>query len=310
MALELERSLRRATPQSRGRIRALLGAVCLTALPALADGMPTGRDINPGLLGFNALPVYELETPWVGDQWAVSLGLAGQVSSPLLAGAADVSMTTPFRLEYPFARRVLIEVFGEPFEVFSYSAQTQSAWSPSRANGITRADVSVGTRVALFNGSGWIPAVGLRVLLKTATGENLANRRFLDAPAYQFDLLVAEKFPLRRGALEAAVVGGFFCWQQGEVGQNDAWEFALRGSWEYGRFAARTELRGYRGWQHADAPVVLALRGEFQATPWLQLYAGTSWTVVDPAGWDVRFGLRVSGPVLQLPEAPPTPAAP
>lgn len=297
--------MRRATPHRCGRA---FGLLALAALPALADGPPTGRDINPGLLGLNALPAYELETPWVGDRWSVSLGLAGQVSSPL-RGTTDVSTVTPFRLEYPFARRVSLEVFGAPFEVYSYSAPTVAAWAPSHANGVTRADVSIGTRVAIFNGSGWFPAVGLRVLLKTATGEDLANRRFLDAPAYQFDLLVAEKFPLRRGALEAAVAVGFFCWQQGAAGQNDAFAWALRGSWQDGRFAARTELRSYRGWQRGDAPVVLAVSADFQALPWLQLYAGTSWTVVDPAGWDLRAGFRVSGPVLQWPEAPPPPPA-
>lgn len=302
--------MRRATPQLDGWAGALLA--WLLAAPALAGtGMPTGHDINPGQLGVNALPAYELETPWVGDRWAVSLGLAGQVSTPLantfspLPGTVDVSMVTPFRLEYPFARRVLIEVLGAPFEVFSYSGTTQSAWAPSHPDGVTRADVSIGTRVALFNGASWFPAIGLRVLIKTATGESLANRRFLDAPAYQFDLLLAEKFPLRHGVLEAAVLTGFFCWQQGEVGQNDAFAFALRGSWEYGRFVARTELRGYRGWQHADTPVVLGVSAEFQATPWLAFYAGTTWTVVDPPGWDVRAGLRVSGPVFKLPEAPP-----
>jgi len=264
-----------------------------------AWGQPTGRDINPGLLGFNALSPFETTGPWVGERWLVAFGAGLQLSSP--ESGADVSYTVPFRFEYPFVKRASLWLEGSPFEAFTYTRATQLAWSPNRPAGVTRGDISFGSRFLVYSGTGWFPAIGVRVLVKTATGENLANRRFLDAPAYQLDFLFGERLEVLGGELELAVCLGFLAWQQGEAGQNDAFAGSGRARWEWGRLAARVEVRGYSGWQHNDRPLVGLVGLEWRFTEALQVEASATRSFRDPPGLDFRIGVKLSGPTLKMP---------
>ena len=268
-------------------------------VPLAAGSQPTGREINPGLLGPNALAPYETSGPWVGDRWLVTFGAAVQLSTPV--SGTDFSLSLPFRIEYPFVRRAAIWVEGTPLEAFQYSTETQVAWAPSRAAGVTRGDLTLGTRFVVFPGTKWFPAVAARVMLKTATGENLANRRFLDAPAYQLDLLLGQRFPLAGGLLELALNLGFLAWQQGEAGQNDAFAGSGRLRWDYKQLGVRLEVRGYSGWQQNDLVRVGVVGVDWTVAGPLRVEFSASRSFQDPAGFDFRLGVRLSGPSLPSP---------
>ncbi len=271
------------------------GLLATLAVAASALAQPEGRGINPGALGANALPTLPNEAPWVGDDVRVSLGWAGQLSTPV-GGGVDGSMLLPFRLEVPIAGRVSLSADGSPFELFQYSPQTRAAWAPRRSKGITRADVSLATKVLLWKELGWRPAAALRATLKTATGEDLFTRRFLDAPAYQFDLLLGWHRVVGHTRLELWLNLGFLAWQQGAVGQNDAVALAgtLRARWP--TVALRAELRGSAGWQRLDAPLTLATQVEFTVTETLELVLGAARTFQDPPSLDVRASVRLRWP--------------
>lgn len=274
-------------------MRPVREALCLmlvaTAATALAE--PTGRDINPGVLGPNALPPLPNESPVVTNGLQVSLGWAGQLSTP--HGAADVSMLVPFRLEFGLFDRVAFAAEGAPFELWQYSPETNEAWAPARARGITRADVRLATRVLLWREAGWRPATAVRVTLKTATGEDLFTRRFLDAPAYQFDALTRWHWLWGVTRLEAWLSVGFLAWQQGAAGQNDAvtWAGTVRASWAH--VAARLEGRGFMGWLRFDAPVVLAAVVELGLTPQWTVLVQASRTFRDPPAVELGVMVRV-----------------
>lgn len=269
----------------------------LAVLPALsALGQPMGRDINPGVLGANALPPLANESPRVGDVAVLQLGWAGQLSTPVGDGV-DASMLVPFRLEVPVGHRVAFAADGSPFELFRYSTQTGDAWSPRRSQGITRADVRLSTKVLLWNEAGVRPVTAVRVTLKTATGEDLFTRRFLDAPAYQFDALASWHRVLGRTRLEAWLLVGFLAWQQGAVGQNDAlaWAGTLVARWPL--WAVRVEGRGYLGWQRGDKPVVLATWLEATLTPLVDVLVHASRGFLDPPLVEVGAAVRVRLPL-------------
>lgn len=269
---------------------------CLAGVAALASAEPMGRDINPGVLGPNALPTLAADAPWVQDELRVQLGWAGQVSTPE-GGGRDGSMLLPFRVELGLHQRVAFWAEGSPFELFQYSPETYAAWQPRRSKGITRADVRLGTRVRLWSGAGLLPTSAVRVVLKTATGEDLYTRRFLDAPAYQLDLTNAWRWHLPGATrLEAWATVGFLAWQQGAAGQNDAFTWAVTAVARAEPVAISFEARGYVGWIRNDAPITFALSTQATLTPHLDLVVGLAHTVRDPPSLDVLLALRVRVP--------------
>lgn len=275
----------------RGRlfIASLVGTAAVAA-------EPMGRDINPGVLGPNALPTLAADAPWVQDELRVQLGWAGQVSTPE-GGGRDVSMLVPFRVELGLYQRIAFWAEGSPFELFQYSPETDAAWQPRRSKGITRADVRLGTRVRLWSGAGPVPTSAVRVVLKTATGEDLYTRRFLDAPAYQLDWTNAWRWHLPGATrLEAWATLGFLAWQQGAVGQNDAFTWAATVVARAEPVAFSLEARGYVGWIRNDAPVTFALVTRVALTEHFDVLLSGAHTVRDPPSLDVQVALRLRVP--------------
>jgi hypothetical protein len=274
--------------------RVTLGVATLLAALAV-HAQPMARDINPGVLGPNALPTLPSEAPWVSDEVRAQWGWSGQLSTPE-GGGLDASMLVPFRVEVGLFKRVAFSVEGSPFELWQYSPETNAAWAPRRSKGITRADVRLSTKVLLWNEAWLRPATAVRVTLKTATGEDLSTRRFLDAPAYQFDLLNAWHWNVGLTRLEAWAAVGFLAWQQGAVGQNDAVTLAGTFIARWPLVNVRLELRGYAGWQRLDAPVTLATLLELHLTESVDVLVNASRTFRDPPSLDVGAAVRIRIP--------------
>lgn len=277
-------------------MRARSASLLLVCAAGAAFAQPVGRDINPGVLGPNALPTLAVDEPWVEDEVRLQLGWSGQHSTPE-GGGADVSMTLPFRVEVGLLQRVAFWAEGSPFELWRYSPETYAAWQPKRSKGITRADVRLGTKVRLWRGGGLLPTSTVRVVLKTATGEDLFTRRFLDAPAYQFDLINGWRWHLPGATrLEAWATVGFLAWQQGAAGQNDALTWAATVLARAAPMAIGLELRGYVGWLRNDAPVTFALTTQVTLTPMVDLVVQLSRTFKDPPALDLGLHVRVRLP--------------
>lgn len=273
-------------------------ALLLTLLLAQA---PQGRDINPGVLGPNALPTYWGEGPWVGDDALISVGWAGQLSWPE-GGGLDQSMLATFRLELPIANRVSIITEGAGFELFQYSRETYAAWQPRRSKGITPANVLGGFKLLIMRDRGARPALAFRFITTTATGEKLNTRRFTDMPAYLLSLITGWKRLIGMVRTEAWVHVGFFSWQQGQAGQNDALAYGASLSARWPHVTALLDFRGYIGWQRFDAPVSLAARTEFQLFPAFDVIVSAGTTFRDPPSFEVTVSGRVRLPMAAIDE--------
>jgi hypothetical protein len=246
--------------------------------------------VNPGSMGPNALPSQPGEPPWIERQLSIRLEATGQRTS-----AGDLSAVPAFRLEAPIGRWASVISEGRPVEWWSVSARTRDDWALDRGAGVAPGDLLFGAKLALFDGGRKWPSFAVRQLTKTTTGKGFRERRFTNAPAYLLDLLVAQRLGHAKGAaLEAWANAGFFAWQQGRDGQNDAfhWSTTVAGRFEGGSFV-RLDARGYSGWQAYDRPVVVGLGGEWVASEHLALSLAVNRGLRDAPAFEARLGLVV-----------------
>ncbi|MBX7113260.1 MAG: hypothetical protein K1X64_02915 [Myxococcaceae bacterium] len=276
--------------------RVLFTGALVFAFRAAAQDL--GRDAyNPGQLGPNALPPPANEPAWVAPSPQIEWGVAVQRTQSVF-GADDASLTMPFRVEVPFLGRASVLVEGQPFEWWLASVETRAAWQPSTWNGFSKADIRIGGKFLIFNGGLQWPSVSLRALVKTTTGKDFFDHRFINAPGYLFDLLFSHRFVLPRGwSIDAVFNGGFLAWQQGAFGQNDAPSFSLGVRAGRPEFHLIVEARTYWGYQHFDKPWLLSIRIELPLSRWLTVYVGANLGLRDPAYFDARTGLRFGLPV-------------
>lgn len=284
--------------------------VLLLATPAAA----AENYFNPGTMGPNAMPPSRAESPWVGDGWVAELGMAVQIAAPpppppageatfveIEGTSSNQSATLPFHAEYRFMRHAALMVEGSPIEGWLVSGATQQAWGTPRPYGLAKADLRIGGKFMFFAGRGWWPAVTFRAWTKTTTGKSAVDHRFIDAPGYQFDLLLGEHFEVSEAfALELWVSGGFLAWQQAQFGQNDApaWSVVASALWSTGT-ALRIHYDGYRGWQRNDKPQVLGVQLELpvktptESQPAVSVFVGLKYSLRDPRYLGLCAGVRV-----------------
>ncbi len=242
------------------RVQSPLRRLAALLTTALATGPARAQDfwVNPGSMGPNALPSWPLEAPWNEGLTELHLGVAGQRTA-----AGDLSGTPWYRLDTPFGRGATMISEGRTTELWRLSEATRADWGVPDREGLTVGDLSFGAKFHFIDGGAQLPHLGARTLCKTTTGKGYENRRFINAPAYHLDLLVAQPLGTHLG-LDWLALGqvGFLAWQQGTNGQNDAmsWAGGLRAQGE--RLRATVEARGYFGWQKLDKPVVVGLRLE------------------------------------------------
>ena len=178
---------------------------------------------------------------------------------------------------------------------------TQEAWSTPNSYGTAKGDIRFGGKFLLFGGEGYWPGIAIRAWTKTTTGKSKEDRRFINAPGYQFDLILGERISIKPGfALELWAAGGFLAWQQAQFGQNDAlaWSTTLSALWESGT-ALRLQYQGYRGWIRDDKPHAAGLALELPLAdprgPQLPVtaFVAISQSFRDPVYTGFRVGVRV-----------------
>lgn len=152
----------------------------------------------------------------------------------------------------------------------------------------------------VFDGGRRWPSVAARNMTKTTTGKGFWQRRHTNGPAYLLDLLVTQPIVrLSTARLEAWGAFGFFAWQQGRNGQNDApaWSATLAATWDSGSLV-RIDFRGYDCWQQHDKPRVVAATAEWAFAEHLSVFATANVGLVDAPLLDAHVGLVVRLPAL------------
>lgn len=212
--------------------------------------------------GPNALPVLDMNT---GE---TTKNLSVEVSNSYYKGFDNSKTFTPnLRLNIPlFTRWVNLEAWYSLMDFY----KVNNNW-----NNIA-GDIYVSTNIQVLHHKWfeslykntqnfkYIPSAVIRIGIKTASGGDFENRRFIDAPGYFLDFTLAEKISWdKQWAKSLSLAGslGFYCWQTGCAEQNDAYMYGIRSEFEAKNLKLSAEWSGYTGWQNnGDCPMVIKAR--------------------------------------------------
>lgn len=274
-----------------------LGWVCLVA--GVAGAAPEDSRFNPRTLGPNAVPAIAGDSPWprAGIVSGVGVTVQRHVSD---VGGVDTAVTLPLFLAVPIGTRAEVFSYGNAFEAFWLSPQTQSGWGLQRASGVVQADTSIGAKFLMLGDDDY--GLGFRLIIKTTTGKGRALRRHLDAPGYVFDIPFARRWRFSSTLhLELGGAIGFFAWQQPDGAQNDAYSYSMRSVLTSPAATLGVELRGYVGWQRGDKPITLAAWAELWPTKAVGVVVKAAQTIQHPVVSELSLGLRLALPALFTP---------
>ena len=159
--------------------------------------------------GPNALPVIDMSSGETSDKFSV------EISGSYFRGLNQSNTFTPnLRLNIPlFTRWVNLEAWYSVMDFYSKKKtrdmrheirdtryETRDTRYETRDNWHNVAgDIYVSTNIQVLHhqwfkkSSPYIPSAVVRIGIKTASGGNFENKRFIDAPGYFLDLALAEK---------------------------------------------------------------------------------------------------------------------
>lgn len=268
------------------RIPALLTSALTLALLLPPDGEacaqessgPAVTGVSPLYYGPYAFPVPDLLDGTVHEGLGVELSadaVAGRIGGE---GRTDMTFAPTFRLSVPlWTGRATFSVWGELHEFYSDTPATRIARGlapyshPLRGN--DSGNLYFGIELQVLKERTWIPAVALRAVTLSATGDDSEIHRHYDAPGYFFDISAGKSFAAgESGGFRAYASAGFVCWQIGEGTQNDALMLGAGLSYscgkatfniEYGQYSGREKKRGDElGTPSGDCPRTLKTRLE------------------------------------------------
>jgi hypothetical protein len=216
--------------------------------------------------GPNALPVIDMSSGETSEELSV------EISGSYFRGNDQSNTFTPnLRLNIPlFSRWANLEAWYSVMDF--YKVQTANCKlhnssiinTPSHWQNVA-GDIYVSTNIQVLHHEwfekswSYIPSAVARIGIKTASGGDFENRRFIDAPGYFLDLTLAEKIEFENSwarTLSFAGSIGFYCWQTGRAEQNDAYMYGLRAEFEARYLRLLAEWSGYSGWQNnGDCPM-------------------------------------------------------
>lgn len=213
---------------------------------------------SPAYFGPNALPVPEIRNARIDTM----ISLEG--SADLHFSKGDNTQNLFLKFRYPFFDgRVAIEVFGVPVEHFEMDTITRDERyvRDYYAKGYAAGDLYISTMIQLLRDHRSCPDILLGISLRTASGINLGNARYTDAPGYYFDLSAGKSYRLSPAfKIRPYAMLGFYVWQTNreDLRQNDAFLYGIGLSAYSDRWEFNAKWGGYNGYiGNGDAPMVL-----------------------------------------------------
>ena len=271
-------------------------AIVLCSTPAWAVRT---SPINPGSYGPNALPVWAGESPLIPEQTLITAGGAAQIGK-----YGDAAFTPLLRLDLPFGQWAVAFIDTQPLEIWHATTRSLAAYGSTRASGVSKGDLRFGAKFLVLDGGAQKPSFALRFITKTTTGKDPQDHRFIDAPGYLIDGVFGLPYAITgTWVFEVDATLGFFAWQQGSQGQNDAVQFSgaatvVKGTMAQGSWYFTAEFRGYVGWQTNDKPMVFTLRAAAPVTSWMRILVAANLGFVDAPTLDARAALEFRLPAF------------
>ena len=252
------------------RIIVLLAAVTLSVtaaragVPVISPDLSTPTLVAPRWFGPNAFPVPAMSDGLVGAQPEAELAM--DYFSGHLTGGRDRTWDAFLRLHLPlWSERAALTVWFPAVEYWSYDESVREArhiLSPASGDpGHDSGDVYVSLDIQLLKETSRRPALLLRSVLKTASGNSFGYARYYDSPGYFFDLTAGKGF----GHVRFAATTGFLCWQTDNGRQNDAVMYGLGAFYNGRTLSLSAQWGGYVGWERSgDAPMSVRGRAGFK----------------------------------------------
>ncbi len=253
--------------------------------------------------GPNALPVIDISSG------ATSEKLSVEISGSYFRGFDQSNTFTPnLRLNIPlFSRWVNLEAWYSVMDFYSMQNAKCKMHNLTAPHSLSHwhnvaGDIYISTNIQVLH-SDWfnrkyIPSAVARIGIKTASGGDFKNRRFIDAPGYFLDLTLAEKIDFKNSwARSISVAGaiGFYCWQTGRAEQNDAYMYGLRAEFEAKYLRLLAEWGGYTGWQNnEDKPMSIKTKIGIPCPYGLEPYIAYQYGIRDWQYHEFRIGLKYS----------------
>ena len=213
---------------------------------------------SPAYFGPNALPVPEIRIATI--QSKVSL----ETRADMHFSSGDNTQNLFLKLIYPFwDGRLALEIYAVPIEHFKMDTITRDerAVRDINAEGLAAGDIYIGTMIQILRDHKSWPDILLGITLRTASGGNLGNARFTDAPGYYFDLSAGKTFKTgNKLSLRPFLMLGFYAWQtnQDDYRQNDALLYGIGFSVFNNNFECNAKYGGYKGYiGNGDSPMIL-----------------------------------------------------
>jgi hypothetical protein len=212
---------------------------------------------SPYYTGPNALPVPNSQKGRVKDQIELRMDLEGHFSKG--DNTQDVLLDCYIPL---IKNKIAVEFYGVPLEHYNMDEPTviERRGRNRDGEGYAMGDFYFSTMVQLFRDKK-IPDMTLRMACKTASGSQLSDARYTDAPGYFFDLSMGKNILFKDKIISKIRFHGmigFYSWQMNlpENRQNDAILFGAGIDIEFSGFCLNNSLDGYSGYFGKELVVV------------------------------------------------------
>jgi len=217
---------------------------------------------SPAYMGPNALPVPTIKDGRIKDELELELSLEEHYSK------GDNTQNLFSKLYIPLApKKVALELYVVPLEHFKMDSITRDKRRARDydGEGWVGGDIYFGTIIQIFRDKEKLPDVTLSLNCKTASGFNLENARYTDAPGYFIDLSFGKKLSKEHSFfkhIKLYGVTGFYSWQTNSdrFPQNDAFLFGMGINFTNDKLTIDNSLGGYVGFiGNKDNPLVYRL---------------------------------------------------
>lgn len=260
--------------------------------------------------GPNALPVIDMSAGETSDKLSV------EISGSYFRGFNQSNTFTPnLRLNIPlFTRWVNLEAWYSVMDFYSMQNTKCTIHNLAKLYPLSHwhnvaGDIYVSTNIQVLHHQWfkkslpYMPSAVIRIGIKTASGGDFENKRFIDAPGYFLDLTLAEKINWEnKWAKSFSLAGsiGFYCWQTGQAEQNDAYMYGLRAEFEAQYLRLMAEWGGYTGWQNnGDCPMVIKARFGIPCSLGFEPYIAYQYGIRDWEYHEFKVGVMYSIDIIK-----------
>ena len=218
-------------------------------------------DYQPGTMGPNSLPVPDLNKGRIDTTFTML------VAPEVHLASNDFTADLFTRVNIPIKKAVALQVWWVPIEYFKTDTVVRDFRAARSKNGEGYAigDVYIGMLIPITDNYKRWPDLMLSINLRTASGNNLENARYTDAPGYFFDLSGGKDVSLKNWEgwkIRPFGSAGFYVYQTNSTKyqQNDAFMLGAGIDLKNEKWRFSVQYAQYSGYfREYDLPKVVRL---------------------------------------------------